>query len=299
MRKRLALATLSLLSLMIAPSRGEAYAVKTSQSGVPLRWKVQIVPYHINTSTLPHYLDVSNVVEVIQHSFATWQNVSTAYLSFRYAGTTDDTSRGYTIGGTNHNAIIFETKDWEHDEDMLAVTQSTYNPKTGEIIDTDIYINGVHFMWTTSDLVVHTDLQNMLTHEIGHFAGLDHSEHLDATMFAQTTPRELEKRTLHSDDESGLQFLYPNPDAANKPQPKQTISPVSDPTSTTPGEAGAILGHRDDPYQFGCSTNTINTTPLPWSMMIFALAALLWLRRRRQQPLRVRSKSQPNMRRAR
>jgi hypothetical protein len=49
-----------------------------------------------------------------------------------------------------------------------------------------------------------------LTHEIGHFLGLDHSAVVKAMMFPYAPPME---RTLGSDDVAAISTLYPKPSA--------------------------------------------------------------------------------------
>ena len=52
------------------------------------------------------------------------------------------------------------------------------------------------------------DALNTLTHEAGHFLGLDHSSDHEATMYAQAPPGEIKKRSLETDDKNGICFLY-------------------------------------------------------------------------------------------
>ncbi|MGH7820049.1 MAG: matrixin family metalloprotease, partial [Candidatus Binatia bacterium] len=44
--------------------------------------------------------------------------------------------------------------------------------------------------------------------ELGHFAGLGHSSHPEATMFAASSPGETRKRSPEDDDRAGLATLY-------------------------------------------------------------------------------------------
>jgi MYXO-CTERM domain-containing protein len=56
------------------------------------------------------------------------------------------------------------------------------------------------------------DLRNTLTHEVGHLVGLAHvpDSQPAATMFARTTPGEIEKRSLSEDDIAGVCAIYPD-----------------------------------------------------------------------------------------
>jgi hypothetical protein len=67
------------------------------------------------------------------------------------------------------------------------------------------------------------DLQNTLTHEAGHFIGLSHpcgdpglpscassTGFAETTMFPQTTPGDVAKRSLSADDVAGIRAIYPD-----------------------------------------------------------------------------------------
>ena len=61
------------------------------------------------------------------------------------------------------------------------------------------------------ETVQHHDLQNTLTHELGHALGLDHSSIPQATMAASSTQGETSKRALHQDDKEGHSYIYSHP----------------------------------------------------------------------------------------
>jgi MYXO-CTERM domain-containing protein len=52
-------------------------------------------------------------------------------------------------------------------------------------------------------------VRNTVTHEVGHFLGLDHTPIEAATMFATAPRGETAKRDLHQDDIDGLCAIYP------------------------------------------------------------------------------------------
>jgi hypothetical protein len=55
------------------------------------------------------------------------------------------------------------------------------------------------------------DLQNVVTHELGHYLGIGHTtnDHADATMYASAQFGELTMRDLSTDDVAGLCDAYP------------------------------------------------------------------------------------------
>ncbi len=56
---------------------------------------------------------------------------------------------------------------------------------------------------------VATDVENTLTHEIGHFIGLDHVNDANATMYSRADIGETKKRSLAQDDIDGDCTIYP------------------------------------------------------------------------------------------
>lgn len=97
------------------------------------------------------------------------------------------------IAWDSRNSIVIRTESWsksgrpetQYDFDALAVTTVTARGD-GHIVDADIEINAVTKAWLNLDPgvqvpsssqtdVLFYDLQNALTHEFGHFLGLDHT----------------------------------------------------------------------------------------------------------------------------
>jgi YVTN family beta-propeller protein len=100
---------------------------------------------------------------------------------------------------------------------VIAITRVNWNDQ-GEIIDADIVFNGRDFTFSLNENTTPSgqiDLQEVLTHEAGHFLGLDHTPlvgdpKVRPTMNPfNTTEAPREARTLEQDDRSGLTALYP------------------------------------------------------------------------------------------
>jgi hypothetical protein len=80
-------------------------------------------------------------------------------------------------GAPNANIVMFRDEAWPYPGErfVIARTSITFDPNTGAILDADIEINSFDNDFSTADDVVTTDLQAVLTHEVGHFFGLDHA----------------------------------------------------------------------------------------------------------------------------
>jgi len=118
-------------------------------------------------------------------------------------------------GAQNQNDII-GLEDWPYAASNLAATVVTLNVRTHEIIDADIAFNLEQWSFGVLDEADGAqgdaslnDLQNTITHELGHALGLMHNEDdLRAVMYPSAPPGETSKRHLSDDDRSGLLAVY-------------------------------------------------------------------------------------------
>jgi len=113
-------------------------------------------------------------------------------------------------GAPNANLVMFRDDRWPYPDErfVIARTSITFDPNTGAIFDADIEINSFDNEFSTGETLVTTDLQAVLTHEVGHFLGLDHSTFENATMQANYDLSNLGARTLSSDDVAGICSIY-------------------------------------------------------------------------------------------
>jgi hypothetical protein len=120
-------------------------------------------------------------------------------------------------GAPNANIVMYRDDDWPYPDEfsVIARTSLTFDPATGAIFDADIEINSFENEFSLSDTAISNDLQAVLTHEIGHFLGLDHSSDPYATMRWNYSLSSLSARTLSSDDKAGICSIYaPDPNRA-------------------------------------------------------------------------------------
>ncbi|MFH1263680.1 MAG: matrixin family metalloprotease [Pseudomonadota bacterium] len=163
--------------------------------------------------------------DAIRASFAGWASVDGVKLAFQEKPLKVFGSTGYD----NENSLVFVESGWTSQSyspppGALAVSVSTYRTGDNAILDSDIHFNGEFFRWGVVDSIDEeqggdvVDIQNIATHEIGHFIGLDHSSEniyeadqnlYLATMFFASGPGETFRRELHEDDIDAVRHLYP------------------------------------------------------------------------------------------
>lgn len=212
------------LSAALFSSTASAYVRATveGQPGIYLYWASRQVSYWINKLGYTR-LALEEPVGAIRRSFSTWSGPACTDFSFVYMGLTDVDKTNVTRKPSERpdfrNIVRWREDAWPPEgatdssitNDWLALTVLVYNVQTGEILDADMDLNGVNFEWTVADgpEQVITDVQNVVTHEVGHVLGLGHSDVFDATMQAEQPPGEISKRDLHEDDIAGLCAIYP------------------------------------------------------------------------------------------
>ncbi len=176
-----------------------------------LWWRDRLVPIHLNQACS---VDVpfQNCENAVWTTLDAWNQAYCSDFSFVSAGTTDRTDVGFDEDhwDDNINLILWQEGAWEPDRSAIALTTTTYDRLTGEIVDTDVEFNGVDYTFTTAESAeTLTDIANTLAHEAGHMLGLDHSADTDASMYGIAAPGETKKRDLSQDDIDGVCHVYP------------------------------------------------------------------------------------------
>ncbi len=212
------------LALLVVISVGtpcSAFQLRKDSQGDVVRWpdKVEFVI----DSRLADRLGEAKANEAIEAAIATMEGATPKCRVTVRIG--KPTGVGYQMGAADNQNDILALEDWPYDGNALAATIVTLNARTNEIIDADIVFNdeGHHFRvvdaLSTTDRSLMTseridDIQNTVTHELGHALGLLHNEVDPAVvMYPSAGPLEVSKRVLAQDDEDGLLALYSTAEA--------------------------------------------------------------------------------------
>lgn len=141
-------------------------------------------------------------------SFQQWANVRGSNLVIRYEGTS-----GAGDSNDGRNAIVFDNAG-ALGAGIFGVT-TTYFTSAGVITEADMVLNDSTFAWDTlgygtTGTVGRAFIENIVTHEAGHFLGLDHSFNASATMYPQAQLGAINGHSLNADDAAGIAAAYPD-----------------------------------------------------------------------------------------
>jgi len=222
---------LGLIAVMMAVAEPAAAYVCTrtdaaggSGAGASLSWFRRDVPYTFyvdGTAAIPGDL----AFDALRASFAVWPkaegcddtgapNGLTTGVTFHetsWMSHVDRVGYDYEHPDANENLLIFRDRGWPlpGQGDIIALTTTTYDPVTGQILDADIEFNTADWPFAVDGDASSMDLMNAAVHEIGHVLGLAHSPVKGSTMEAQGQLGETKKRTLECDDTNAVVFKYP------------------------------------------------------------------------------------------
>jgi len=166
--------------------------------------------YSINFNTKPKNLTDTQIQLAIANSFATWNNADPDQIFIDIGSTS---AKKYKYDGVN--AVLFKSIR----PGAIAITYVWYYPSTGELVETDTVFNR-RYKWSVNDpssgdcagAIGTYDLQNIGTHEFGHWIGLDDLyslEDKDLTMYGYGDLQELKKDSLGLGDITGVLAIAP------------------------------------------------------------------------------------------
>ena len=148
-------------------------------------------------------ITATNFVTAISDAANEWDTYTSAHL---VSGVTSKASGASTVTLNGENSIFFA----DLDTGIIAMASYWYNRATKEIVECDIQFN-TDFIWGTSGATSDMDLQNIATHELGHFfnlADIYDSSKDTLTMYGYSWEGDTGKRTLDTGDILGIQAVF-------------------------------------------------------------------------------------------
>lgn len=283
----LAASVLMLVWSLAAPDVQGYVRTRTAEGNNPIFWTrscIFMTPSTEGTGTLTE----TEILGAFHSAAEAWNSVDCAYIQLVIGASEPGLQAGFDQFKTPKNVIVFRDQTWPHSYMAVALTTITYlasdsASSDGEIVDTDVEFNGVDFAFTTDGNPTQFDIQSILTHELGHVLGLDHTcddgaisptplDHTgtpipscypqaqlppavtETTMYNFAPAGETSKRTLEPDDSAGLCAIFPIADDPQVCKPVPRVSPHP---------------------ACGCSARTV--TPgdaLPWLLVLISLMGL-------------------------
>lgn len=161
------------------------------------------IKYVINPKN-PQGLSQSFITSTISKSVKTWDAGTSRNLFSTYK--VDKRAKYGKRDGKN--SIVFGSYPYTG---VIAVTGIWYYSDSGQILEADMLLNTVYRWGNAVTDPSRMDLQNIVTHELGHVVGMDDITGracIDATMYAYSWNGDIQKRDLASEDIFGLQTLY-------------------------------------------------------------------------------------------
>ena len=257
---------LMVLTTLALSGVSSAFVRYLTEGGVPLQWFVPAI--ELVVAPLPEGFDEASTLQAVDDSIAAWTSLDcdpptlTATID-RSAALSDSDSKNSIVWVTDPGA--WSARGFSVTE--LARTLVIHRVVSGTIVDADIAVNVAGFAFSTgpSCVVDRYDLRSTITHELGHFFGLDHSLDPEATMRAKNDVGDCEMRTLHPDDRAGFCATYDRPEQP-EPDPEPEVVERAEPA---PEVAEAIAPSPDE----GCTGGGVS---------VLGLGMLLKLRRVRR-----------------
>jgi hypothetical protein len=203
------------LALTLWASSAGAFSVGET-SGHVIKWNKTSLDYYLDSQGVlgPSVSLGTTVFPAIRSSVATWNVVTCNASTITELGILTGAQSSLVSHKEDDRNLIswIPSSQWTYTNQTLAVTNILYYSDTGRLVDADIGLNGkIDWSLTSSNGIA--DVQSVVTHELGHYLGLQHvlgGQNLpDPPTMSPYMDTQLRTRTLTQDDIDGVCFLYP------------------------------------------------------------------------------------------
>lgn len=174
--------------------------------------------YILNPNNVPASVGSANLATMANDAFGRWSDATGSTSTVTFSRSSVDTTK--TRAGLDSQNIIA----WGRiNGSALGITYIWYNQTTGLVAEVDTIMN-LKFPWGWSDPAGWInpestcadqnayDAQSILTHELGHWLGLNDfytADYQNATMYGYGAKGEIKGTTLSAGDIDGIGVIYP------------------------------------------------------------------------------------------
>jgi len=253
--------------------------------GAPLYWPSSCLTLSVQADGSPQrHISAEETAAVLQNAIDAWSSVdcggAAPSLHIKLSEPVSCGEAQYNEQSANANVVIYRDGTWPYpgSADAYGFTHLSFGSESGELWGADIEINSAEAPLSVGDPVDGADLGSIITHELGHVLGLDHTATLGATMFSTYTDGDDSLRTPEADDAAGLCAIYP-PDRTSKTdscEPKGGFSELcaadQPPPEPMPNSAGSSKG---------CGIAGQERAPTSAALLLSACVVAFQRRRRR------------------
>ena len=181
--------------LLLSP-HVQAYQQVMTETDKVVAWPTDEVMFTVHEA-IPVGWDKASVEATVLASKAPWESLECGALTLQFEGWT---SEGAPDLFDKQNGIYWIQEGWQFGSSLMAITLLEFSKFTGELRDADILVNNDQKAFDIGPVCdldsLNYDLQNILTHEFGHFVGLNHSDDSQATMWLVQREQTAEKLAL-------------------------------------------------------------------------------------------------------
>lgn len=248
--------------------------------GTPISWPDACVSYSLNERAASS-VDLETAIALAEEAFNTWQSARcppdgappSIHLAHSFGPAMCEEVE-YNASSGNANIIVFRERKWPYDSEGLGLASTSLTATDeGDIVDADIEINATLPLLVgerrTKGIVPGAhDLLSILTHESGHFLGLDHSRVPEAVMAVSLAAGEV-RVVLSDDDVAAICEAYP---------PERKLSACND----APRGGFATTCSLPARSPSGCSVAGFPSTSGSYALGLLGIGLLTAARRRRR-----------------